>query len=257
MTFEQEHDLVGSLLGAYSLDAVDGDEAATVHRHLQTCPRCRAELDEHQETAGALGNAIEPPPAELWDRIAGNLRPPLTDVDDPPGAAQSRGSRRRRASRTRTAALVAMAAVAAMAAIATLAVNLTSAHDRIRTLQGALSGGSDSAAAQAALLAPGHATVSLRSPGGEQLARLVILPNGRGYLLDWRMPALPRGETYQLWAMIGGKPISAGLLGPKPGAVAFTVASGRPSAMAVTIEPSDGVSLPDRSAVAAGDVVRA
>ncbi len=36
------HEQVQELLGAYALDALDGDEAAPVEPHLTGCPRCTA-----------------------------------------------------------------------------------------------------------------------------------------------------------------------------------------------------------------------
>ncbi len=267
-SFEQEHDVLEGLLGAYALDAVEADEAAALERHLMTCPRCRAELDQHREVAGALGNSVEILPADLWDRIAERLeRAPRHGVEEPPdlparpGTAESGrvatwserpgGARAHRVRRWLTTAAVA----AAIAVIAVLSVNAWSAHERIGTLQSALSGTADNAAVQAALAAPGHTTVRLRSVGGAQLATLVMLPDGRGYMIDSTMPRLPAGETYQLWAIIEGRPISAGLLGSHPTVATFTVASRRPSAMAVTIEPAVGASRPSGPAVASGYVV--
>lgn len=76
------------LLGAYALDAVDGTEAAAVELHLADCPRCRAEVAMHIETAALLGHAGAEAPEGLWDRISGELReapPALTLVRAPAG----------------------------------------------------------------------------------------------------------------------------------------------------------------------------
>ena len=43
------HDEASDLLGAYALDAVDGNEFTELEEHLETCPRCRAELDSLRE----------------------------------------------------------------------------------------------------------------------------------------------------------------------------------------------------------------
>ena len=53
------HEEASELLGAYALHAVDGDEVTEVEEHLDTCPRCRAELDGLREVAGALGTSVE------------------------------------------------------------------------------------------------------------------------------------------------------------------------------------------------------
>src|SRR3954470_21113503 len=41
-------------LGVYVLGAIDPDERAAVDEHLDTCPRCRAELAEFMELPGLL-----------------------------------------------------------------------------------------------------------------------------------------------------------------------------------------------------------
>ena len=64
------HDEASELLGAYALDAVDGEELTALEVHLETCPRCRAELDSLHEVAGAIGTSVEPLPDGLWSSIA-------------------------------------------------------------------------------------------------------------------------------------------------------------------------------------------
>ena len=49
------HDEASDLLGAYALDAVDGDEFVELEEHLGTCPRCRAELDSFARGRGGHG----------------------------------------------------------------------------------------------------------------------------------------------------------------------------------------------------------
>ena len=43
----------------------------------------------------------------------------------------------------------------------------------------------------------------------------MVLPDGRGYLVQSDLPSLSAKETYQLWGVVGGQPISIGILGPK------------------------------------------
>src|SRR5688572_29566740 len=70
------HDDITDLLGAYALDAVEPDEASEIELHLRDCPRCRAEVAEHRETAAFLAHAGADAPADLWDRIAGTIDVP-------------------------------------------------------------------------------------------------------------------------------------------------------------------------------------
>src|SRR4051794_37113805 len=77
-----DHDQIADLLGAYALDAVDPDEAEEVARHLETCPRCRQEVDEHREAAATLAFVGETAPDGLWDRINARLEEePPPDLD--------------------------------------------------------------------------------------------------------------------------------------------------------------------------------
>jgi anti-sigma-K factor RskA len=63
-------------------------------------------------------------------------------------------------------------------------------------------------------------------------------------MLAKNMPALNDDQTYQLWAIDAGTPISLGLLGPHPTAAAFTIGSALPSALAVSVEPAGGAVSP-------------
>lgn len=278
-----QHDEIESLLGAYALDAVDPDEAVLIERHLEDCPRCRAEVDAFRELAGRLGTSAvvedaEPLPPELWDRIADGLvdaprRLPsaMPDLARSEGAAAVAGAgvveissaRRRRARggwrspRTIRWASLTVAA-AAVVAIALLGINLSQTNDQLGQARSALSGRGSRAAVEAALANPKHRLVRLDSSEGTELAEFVVLPSGQGYMVSSKMPALPSDETYQLWAMISGQPISVGLLGDQPTTAAFTVAStAAPTELAVTVEPAGGVPTPDRSPVATGDITAA
>ena len=68
---------------------------------------------------------------------------------------------------------------------------------------------------------------------------------------------MPATKTYQLWAKIDSRPISLGLLGPRPTRdAAFSIArSAHPSSLMVTVEPAGGVATPDGPLVAAGPVL--
>ena len=146
-------------------------------------------------------------------------------------------------------------AAAAAVVIGLLSLRLADTSNQLDQARQALAGTGSAAAAQAALATPGHQVVSLDSTSGTRLGEVVYLPDGRGYLVSSAFPGLPSDRTYQLWAMIEGKPISLGLLGARPGQAAFTVStSGRPSAFAVTVEPAGGVAVPDRAPVASGEL---
>lgn len=145
-----------------------------------------------------------------------------------------------------------MVVAASLVVIALLSAGLVRANDKLGQARQALDGHASAAVVQAAEATPGSRMVSLRSASGSQLGRIAVLPNGRGYLVSSSLPSLAADRTYQLWAMFGSRAVSLGLLGQDPGAAAFTLASGRPTQLAVTVEPSGGVAVPDRLPVASG-----
>jgi anti-sigma-K factor RskA len=102
---------------------------------------------------------------------------------------------------------------------------------------------------------PGHRVVNLVNSAHAELARFVILPGGRGYLVSSSLPSLQSGQTYQLWGIVGTTPISLGLLGAAPHGSTFTMAGAPLTAeLALTAEPSGGTVAPTGAIVASGTV---
>jgi anti-sigma-K factor RskA len=109
--------------------------------------------------------------------------------------------------------------------------------------------------AAVALHTPGHRVVTLETSAHREMARFVIVPGGRGYLVSSNLPTLGHGQTYQLWGIVGGTPISLGLLGAAPHGSTFTVAGATwTSKLALTAEPNGGTVAPTGSIVASGTV---
>jgi anti-sigma-K factor RskA len=241
-------DDLDSLLGAYALDALDADERARVEAHLSHDADARAEVDDMRETAASLALvpvvAMEAPP-ELWDRIAGAIAAERDargtgDGDGaPPGVDELAARRARRVSLRWTAPAAAAAAIA----LIVLAAQVASLHGQLdRAHQ--LGASAMAAAFNRATKADGAREAGLTNGSGATLARVVLLPDGTGYLRGDHLAALPSDRTYQLWAVTGPADapvtVSAGVLGPDPNAVAFR-ASGPVRAFAVTVEHAGGV----------------
>jgi anti-sigma-K factor RskA len=257
------HEEASDLLGAYALDAVEGDEFTELEAHLESCPRCRAELDSLREVAAAMGNSVEPLPEGLWSQIAVRLPERQEDQEPPPmprlapeafspfrsPVPKGASSSRRRTMLTTIGAV----AVAAAAVAIVLGIGLVRADNKVSNLQSAQA--APSAAAAAALSTPGHRVVTLDAGTHGQQAQVVVLPSGQGYLVSSSLPALAKGRTYQLWAIEGNQPISLGLLGGSPSHAAFTMAgSTRPSHLSITSEPAGGSVFPTGPIVATGTV---
>jgi anti-sigma-K factor RskA len=246
-----------SLLGAYALDALDAGDRARVDAHLEQDATARAQVDEMREAAASLAllpdTAMDAPP-DMWERIAQQI---ASDTEaeaaaDAPPEGDDLAARRARRTRTRWMAVVAAAAAIAIVVLAAQAVSLRNQLDNSRSRSTAMAVAFDHAAQ-----APGAREVGLRSPAGATLARIVLLPDGAGYLKGDQLARLPADHTYQLWAVTGSmtKPtvVSAGVLGPAPAALAFH-ASGPVRAFAVTVEKAGGVVVSRNQPVAQGAV---
>jgi anti-sigma-K factor RskA len=244
-----------SLLGAYALDALDPADRARVEAYLAANGAARGEVDEMRETAAALALLPDTPmeaPPELWARISENIAAARastgTETTDAPPADELAA---RRATRARW---IATAAVAAAIVVVLLAVQVASLRSQLddahRTGPTAVAAAFDRAAK-----VEGARAVGLESSTGARLARVVLLPDGSGYLRGDDLKPLSADETYQLWALTGpaDRPvaISAGVLGSDPTAVAFH-SSGPVRGFAVTVEPAGGVVSSQHQPVAVG-----
>jgi anti-sigma factor RsiW len=230
------HDDIQELLGAFALDAVDGDERDLVVEHLSTCARCRAEVNAHRETAAMLAHAGARAPDGVWDRIASSLEeppPPIelqrrqwAEVEAPSGRGAGSGSRRG----SRSTGLLAAAAVV----IAVLALMV------------ALGGRDEDGGI------PSGPRVELASADGRHSAGIVVA-DGRGVVVDDNLPALPAEQVYQLWGRRGPDLISLGLLGRDPDGEEF-VLDEEYEAYAITVEKAGGVVSSEQVPVVSGAV---
>jgi hypothetical protein len=253
------HEEASELLGAYALDAVEPDEHDALEEHLAACPRCRAELDSLREVAGFMGNSVEPLPDGLWSSIASRL-PPRQDEEAPPMPQlvlepRPPAEQPRRHGSTRVAmATMGALAVAAAAVAVVLGVDLVRADNQVSNLQTVMATHPPQSVAQA-LKTSGHRVVNLETAFHVPVAEFVLVPDGRGFLVSSRLPTLPGSHTYQLWAIVGSRPISLGLLGQSPGPASFTMAGAdSASQLAVTEEPIGGSVVPTLPILAAGTV---
>jgi hypothetical protein len=247
---------IGDLLGVYALDALDPDESERVAAHLAGCPRCAQEVDDHRQTVGLLaaGGAGEAPTG-VWDAIAARIEgsSPAGGGRRPPTPLLLHRSRRRAAWRQPSRWLAAGAAAAAALVIGAGSVQIDHLDHRVSQLTAAArqSGGFQGAAAALVDPTARHLVLTSTRPAAKRLGVLVILPSGSAYLIASGLAPLPAASTYQLWAVIGGRAISVGVLGARPAAVAFSVDPAvAAAAYLVTVEPAGGVVAPTSSPIA-------
>lgn len=241
------HEEIRELLAAYALDAVDAPERAAVEEHLATCPRCRAEVHDHRETAALLAHSGGAAPEGVWQRIADSLDEPppglrLAPVDAPVNAPGT--PERRRVSRVAIAVTVAAGVL-----VAVLGIQVRDQSRQIDRLQATRR---DPLAAElrAALADPGSEVLELAAADGGLALRGAATPDGVGYVQASPLPRLDPGHTYQLWGAAGDRLISLGVLGARPGIVSFR--TGPYSSFAITEEDAPGVVSSTNPPVVAG-----
>jgi anti-sigma-K factor RskA len=250
-----KHDALVELLGAFALDAVDPAGSAAIRAHLGVCPRCRDDVAHYQQAATMLANTGAEAPAGVWDAIAARIEaPPSSTARFPPlpRPASDEAAVRRLRPRMARRAVTAAVAVAAVA-IVLLGVEVGHLDHRLNQVTAASAGQALTGAARNALLDPSAQRITLArvGSGSSPDAQVVVQRSGAAFLFNQGLPALPPGETYQLWAMIAGEAISVGVLGAHPATMAFSVdAAANTKAFAVTVEPAGGSVAPTRPPVA-------
>jgi hypothetical protein len=214
-------------------------------------------VDELRETAAALAlmpNNEGAAPTELWDRIAADIATDIaTDATGEPQVEvrDELAARRARKHRSWVAPVLAVAAAAIAIVLAVQVISLNGRLGDARDDQGNVA-----LAFDRAVETEGARTTELVSAETDRpVGRVVVLPDGTGYMKSDDMAPLPDDETYQLWALVGNEAdrrvISAGVLGADPGAAGFRV-DGPVEGFAVTIEQAGGVEESANDPVAIG-----
>jgi len=251
------HEKIEEMLGVYALDATEPRERAEIEAHLAECPRCRAEVAAHLEMAALLGSSATEAPAGLWEKIASSIAEGTSGpASEPPapllglrgGAGPSRSAPRR----PRAVVWVAAAAIAA-AVVAFLGVEVAQLHAQVGKLHTEVAAASLKSAAMEAAAGP-HQTISLALADRKPGATVIVVRSGQAYWLWSSLGDLPTSETYQLWGLARGKPVSLALVGADPHATyAFTLEP-RVTELMVTAEPEGGTPGPTTAVLAQGAI---
>jgi anti-sigma-K factor RskA len=255
------HQDASDLLASFVLDAVDVDEHQWIEDHLADCPRCRADEDAFRDVTAAMGNSVEVLPEGLWaaislrlsDREVGN-QPPMPQLVRREGSETHSSNVRAivAAPKSRRIAIMGSIVGAAAAATVVLGISVMRPGHQPDRLQAAPA--SSLSVVVTALETPGHKVVNLKNANDLRQAQFV-LASGRGYLVSSNLPTLKSDETYQLWGLVSGQPISLGLLGQAPSQSTFTLAGNSSLAqLRVTVEPSGGSVVPSGVVAAQGSV---
>jgi len=235
------HDEIRELLGVYALDALDPEERDQVESHLIVCPSCRDEVAEHQEVVAMIGSSDPIAPSDSWSAIASRISGPSFSIEEVAAAAPNELV----APLWRRPRLVLAAAAVLVLALGSALVAQTLRLSNARSDQTA---GLDGVVAEA-LQDSTTELMTLASESSETSALVAFRPDGTGYVVRHTLPALSPDRTYQLWAVVDGTVISAGVLGPDPGIVPFRIDPEGLAAFAITEEQAGGVVTSENDAV--------
>ncbi len=125
--------------------------------------------------------------------------------------------------------------------IGELDAQVSAQTEQIATLTAALDADPLARAATAALDVPGATVASLTGEDAAGAMLIVVLPDGTGYVYESTLQDLPADLTYQLWAVVDGKVISAGVLGSQFDVVPFHLDPHGLQGLVITQEVAGGV----------------
>lgn len=246
------NDKAVGLMEGYALGLLDDDEERRARRVIAADAEARHRFESVMRTLdrvdelAAYGQA--PPGRAVWHRIrteAGLDELPRTARA---GALRTSGRRWIEALRVGWRTPIAVAAVVVLAVLSIRVVQLDASN---RTLTEAASSPLEAALDQA-LSDPASNLVTLAGSSAAGTAvsvEAVYRPDGTGYLIGDSLPALDAESTYQLWAIVGDRVISAGVFGADPGIAPFQVV-GEVAGLALTEEVAGGVVSSEQQPVA-------
>jgi anti-sigma-K factor RskA len=269
------HDEYKEMLSAHALAALDRQDELALKQHLSECTACRDELDHWNQTTAALTFAAEPAEpspqvrAQILERIRAEARgrqpqPRETKVSptDQQTAAETKILHFDRAPRNVWRSIGSLGAIAAVVVFAALLVSLIVLWQQNRAMKNELARLTTEMKTAHDELAVERAARELVSTPGARMAQLAgtkMAPGahamlaydkmGHAMLMAKGLPVAPSGKAYQLWFIVGNKPM--------PGKVFTTDSAGngtmqdqmpevaRDSAVfAITLEPAGGMPSP-------------
>ena len=225
------HDDYKAMIPAQALSALDAAEERALSEHLRECAECRRDLAEWEATAASLALSADPaePSPEVRSRILRSVSPvvPLA-------------SRRRNL----WSSLGSLGSIAAVILFAALIVSVVVLWQQNRALK-------QQNQFYQLLTAPGTRITTLAGTAQATgaTAKLAYDQNGRAILLADGLPRAPEGKEYQLWFIVGNKPLPGKTFAPDDrGHGVFQdqipEVARAAAVFAITLEPAGGVHAP-------------
>jgi anti-sigma-K factor RskA len=210
------------LLGPFAVDALESEDRSLVLEHLAECRRHDADLDAYRDVASLLPLAIEEeaPPPDLRASVLASF---AATLNGRPSLEEESQARRSILNNFRLPAF----AYALAAALLVLAGGLTAWNLSLQDDESIISRSVEQ--------------------DGLQL-RVLYLPGERLAVIRLDMPALAPDRTYQAWGITDTGPFSLGVLQNR-GSFVVEADLSRANAIAISVEPAGGSSLPTTTPV--------
>ena len=249
------------MISAYALSALDAPNDSVLSTHLNECAECRQEFDEWKETSAAIALDAKPlePSTQLRDRILTQARADKVSVSRPNVIPLARKQKNVWSS------LGTLGAIAASLLFLALLVNVVllwrekqAVQSELETLRAEVSKTKKDLDEQTRIIQmfakPGtrFAELTAMPIAPAATAKLAYDSAGHAMIMTNGLPAPPAGKAYQLWFIVGGKPM--------PGKTFSTDSSGKAmmedqipavamnsAVFAITLEPKEGVAAPTGS----------
>ena len=209
------------LIPAHALSALDASDERELSEHLADCEECRGELADWEATAASLALTVDPiePPAQVRASLLSKIGSDKSASNVVPFGPPSR---------TFWQSLGSLGSIAAVVLFAALIVFVVVLYQQNRTRIVELAG---TPAATGAT------------------AKLTYDNTGRALLATSGLPRAPEGKEYQLWFIVGDKPLPGKTFNPDNGGRSLTTdevpeAARKSAVFAVTLEPAGGVQSP-------------
>ena len=242
------HDEYQELAALYALGALDTPDRESFEAHLAAgCAACQESLREARGVSDELALSVDPvdPPARVRERLFSKVQSDA-DISANPSVPKANTYVYWAALATAASLVVATGLWIQTRSLARELDNETS--NRLR-LEEELAGVTE---IFDALSSPRNRAVSLdaqpAAPGARASAFLDS-QNGRLFLYVENLDPLPAGQTYQIWLIVDGTPVSAGIFDVQADGSARLDGEPLPGfegtvTVAITVEPAGGVAQP-------------
>jgi anti-sigma-K factor RskA len=258
------------LIDLYALGALEPDEMQQVEDYLARSSHARDLLAESKRVTAALAWTPEQrdPPAGAYERFQQRMAPLVAPAASPAPATPTSGSppaapapslweRLRQALLPQQRWAGALMALLLIAAIGLGGWNLALR----REVTMAQRVGQQYQELTALLASPATRLVALESTGapGGRTQVLVNAERNEGYLVAAGLAPLPASQTYQLWLIADGVPLSVGTFDVDAQGGAATLLRGLPAPgaenlLGITVEPSGGSAQPTTTPILVGEM---